>query len=49
MNIAPLLTNKFVVVNLAAIHVKRVTIQTKDMFLINRIRKNMTGLAVGTQ
>lgn len=41
------LTDKLIVVNLAAIHAKRVTIQQRDMHLINRLRRNMTGLTLG--
>jgi histone H3/H4 len=40
-----LYTNRLLVTNLCAIHAKRVTIQQKDMALVRRLRKEMTGYA----
>lgn len=39
-------TNQFSVTNLCAIHAKRVTIQPKDMHLVQALRRAMTGYSI---
>jgi len=45
MNYTNFYTNRMLVTNLAAIHAKRVTIQEKDMKLVQRMRLGMMGIS----